>query len=63
MGIGNFIRGSGSLGSMMVNAVAEGIHCEAISYWLVVLVLSIGELTLIKGVDDTFTYIQRCRYL
>ena len=55
MEIGNFIRDSGSLGSMMVNTVAEGNQCEVISDWLVLLVISIGELTLCTRMDDTFT--------
>ena len=41
-----FIRDSGSLGFMMVDATTEGNQCEAISDWLVISIMSLGELTL-----------------
>jgi hypothetical protein len=43
------------LGSMMVKAAAEGNKCEAMSNWFVLLVISIGELTLRTRVDGTLT--------
>jgi hypothetical protein len=57
MEFANFITGSGSFGYMMVNAAAEGNRCEAISDWLVLLVILIGELALCTRVDDTFTWV------